>query len=315
MRILKWTSLVIAALAAAACIGALLYQKERDVEGPVIQMDADTVEISVTAPESEMLAGITAADAKDGDVTDSLVVETLSGLVADNERTASIAAFDSDDHVTKVTRKIRYTDYVKPEFRLSAPFSFAAGTKTSSVTAGLRATDCLDGDISYRISRSNAEGSTLDLNVPGTYRMDFSVSNSAGDMEKFTATVEVYEREEDLPGISLKEAMVYLSRGEEFSPEQYLKSVSVDGQQYLESDGRLISAEALRKGQLEQALLAQTGEEYVPAYQDEDIYGWEYITIRNPVDTAIPGWYEVSYSVTSMMGTERTAYLLVRVRD
>ena len=109
--------------------------------------------------------------------------------------------------------------------------------------------------------------------------------------------------------------MVYLSRGEEFSPEQYLKSVSVDGQQYLESDGRLISAEGLRKAQLEQALLAQTGEEYIPAYQDEDVYGWEYITIRNPVDTAIPGWYEVSYSVTSMMGTERTACLLVRVRD
>lgn len=315
MDLLKWTSVAAAALAAAACIGTLFYEKDRDVEGPVIQMSADRIDISVTASEEEMLAGITAADAKDGDVTDSLVVETLSGLVGDNERTASIAAFDSDNHVTKTTRTIHYVDYVKPEFTLSAPFSFAVGTKTSSVTAGLRAKDCLDGDITYRINRTNAEGSTLDLNVPGTYRMDFSVSNSASDMEKFTATVEVYEREEDLPDISLKEAMVYVPRWGEFSPEQYLKSISVDEQQYLASDGRLINAETLRKVQKEQALYAQTGEEYVPEYEDEDFYDWAFITIHNPVDTANPGWYEVSYSVTSMMGTDRTAYLLVRVRD
>ncbi len=68
---------------------------------PSISMDSQEITISVEDDEQAILAGITATDAEDGDVTSSLVVESLSNMLDHSYRNAVICAFDGDSPVTK----------------------------------------------------------------------------------------------------------------------------------------------------------------------------------------------------------------------
>lgn len=300
MRLLKLFSVVFAAVAAVLFgVTVLLQFWGRDTQGPEIVMDSDRVEISVGAGDESILAGVTAQDSKDGDVTDSLVVESLSNFVGDGERIASIAAFDSDNHVTKTTRTVCYTDYTAPVFALTAPFSFPVGTDVGVITGALTATDCLDGDITHRIVRANVDGSSLRTDAAGYYPVVFSVSNSAGDIEKFTATVEIYDLQvDDRPSITLTEALIYLEPGTELSAQDYIKALTVDNITYQNYNGRLVRSSSVASGNV----------------TSDDIYEWDYVEINNPVDVQTPGWYEVSYTVTSAIGNTRTAYLPVCVK-
>ena len=279
----------------------------RDTEGPTISMNSDVVEISVGDADDSILAGVTAMDARDGDVTASLVVESLSNLVGD-ERIANIAAFDSDNHVTKTTRTVRYTDYISPHFTLTDPFTLPVGSKSTAMTKNLTATDCIDGDITGRISRANAEGSTFNSSVPGYYPVEFSVSNSAGDVESFVASVEVYDSSTvDLPAFALTDALIYLPQGSSFEPLDYLRALSVDSVSYRMYQGVLVRSTLVSQLEREGGDPNTVG--------SANLYDTSLITINNPVDTSAPGWYEVSYTVTSATGTERSAFLLVRVEE
>lgn len=309
MRSLKILSVVITAIALALFVVTNSFQiMGRDPSGPVINMESDRIDISVSDDKNSILTGVTAQDAKDGDVTSSLVVENISNFVGTGERIASIAAFDSDNHVTKVERLVHYTDYKKPHFSLGSPLSVSAGSKITVLTSKLSATDCMDGDITNKIRRTNAEGSNFNIDNPGIYKMIFSVSNNAGDMEKFEASVEVYDKtDSNLPNVSLTDAMIYLSKEAQFDPLSYLKKIGLDGTIYQVYNGQLVSNDAI--------LQIQRGELEGSEIPEEAIYPLERVTIQNPVDTETPGWYEVSYSVSAPTGEVRSAFLLVRVED
>ena len=80
-----------------------------DRKGPEIELPADGdvtyEEGSDTAP---LLEGVTATDEKDGDVTDSLVIENI--FPNDDHTSASVvyAAKDSHNNVSKATRRVNY---------------------------------------------------------------------------------------------------------------------------------------------------------------------------------------------------------------
>ena len=310
MRLLKLLSVVLTVVAVILFIAAIVVPSQmEDRTAPVISMDSDRVEISVSDDNSAILAGVTAQDAEDGDVTASLLVESLSNFVAPGERTATIVAFDADNHITKAARTVHYADYTHPTFSLSKPFSFPTGTKTENIAANLTAQDCLDGNITRRITRTNAEGSSFNPGVPGIYPMTFSVSNSAGDVEKFTASVEIYDATTaNLLSISLSQAIIYLPRDSAFNPADYLSALTVDNTIYVrQEDGSLLDSSKLN--------VVYEGEEAVSQVTEADYYPLDHIQINNPVDPSTPGWYEVSYTITSISGSTRTAYLLVRVED
>lgn len=191
--------------------------------GPVLTYDNDVKDVSIHDDDAALLAGITAQDAQDGDVSDSLVIEQLSSFVGDNERVMSFAAFDKDHHVTKGSKLIRYTDYTPTVFSLSAPLQVQTGTP--DFKAALSAQDCLDGDISRNITVSTDQ--KINLDVAGSYPARFSVTNSAGDTSSFTATIDVVERTGLAVQIDLSSYLVYA--GSEIDPMSYVSSVTVNG--------------------------------------------------------------------------------------
>ena len=99
----------------ACCIGFaayLVYTRQiSDNTPPEISFLSDVLEVSVEASEDDLLVGVTAKDSKDGNVTNSVLVEGISGLSSDQLATITYAAFDQAGNVAKAQRTVQYTDY------------------------------------------------------------------------------------------------------------------------------------------------------------------------------------------------------------
>lgn len=99
--------LIVLCVALGAGTAAVVVTDDR--KGPEIELPADGdvtyAEGSDTAP---LLEGVTATDEKDGDVTDSLMIENI--FPNDDHTSASVvyAAKDSHNNVSKATRRVNY---------------------------------------------------------------------------------------------------------------------------------------------------------------------------------------------------------------
>ncbi len=260
----------------------------QDQSGPEIQMDQQEIQVSIAADDATLLQGVTATDRKDGDVTDSLVVESISNFIEKGRRKVSIVAFDSDNHVTRAERDIVYTDYTSPTFTLDAPLKFSLDAE--SLTEGLHAQDCLDGDITSKIQMSFQDD--ISYYSAGQYQVTYSVANSAGDVKNLPVTLELYDpaQETEGPSLTLNQYLVNLSVGEGFDPWGYLDSVTINNYQYVRGEDGILYG-------------TLTGE----------VLDSSAVQIENPVDTNTPGVYEVVYSAYDEDGTQGTIRLIVSV--
>ena len=191
-----------------------------DSSGPVISGGGDKIEVSIHDGEDVLLQGITATDKKDGDVTSSLLVESISNFYDDYTRTVTYAAFDSDNHISKVQREIHYSDYTMPRFELSGSLRFRAGEAVNIDTI-VKAKDCLDGDLSNKIKIHM--DTTINNRMTGFYQVVYEVSNSAGDNVKLPIDVEIYEPYNDEVELTLDRYLVYYD-GESIDYKSFLKN-------------------------------------------------------------------------------------------
>ena len=238
----------------------LLHQK-MDSDGPVITFEEEILEVSINVSDEELLSGVRAEDKKDGDVSEYLMIESMSGLLSDNQRIVTYVAFDKDNHVGKAERRIQYTDYTSPRFSLSEPLNMAVSSMSSSnVLESLHATDCIDGDLTDQIIITNTEVEGMSLEaVTGFYEVQ--VTNSCGDMASLKLPIKMNLSAEntytDYAKIELTEYLTYCKAGEVIEPEAYVKSAWIGEQEY-------------EAGSLQ---------------------------IDSAVDIAIPGVYTITYSI------------------
>lgn len=263
MKNRNWFWILIIIVTAAVFVGYRSMTALRaDTEPPEIQVDTELLELSVEDPKSALLQGITAVDNKDGDVTESLVVENVTMLDSHGTVTVTFAAFDAAGNVTRSERKALYTDYVGPRFVLSRPMVYTQGS-SFDVLSDVGATDDFDGDIQHRV-RAAVQGEESIL-IAGTHVVQFRVTNSMGDTHVKSLPVEVLETDIYDADLELKQYLVYLPVGAAFNASDYLKSFSYRNNS-VELSGR------------------------VPA-------GFE-LDVRGQVQTQNPGTYTVSYTMT-----------------
>lgn len=265
----------------------VLDKKDVDTKGPEIHMTEDSIEVSVGAGSDEILAGVTASDAKDGDVSASLVIESMTNFTERGRRMATFAAFDSDNNVTKATKEIIYSDYTPPSFSLDEPLYFPVNAE--SFTDALSVSDVLDGDLTQNIKMS--VDNEIQVNAEGDYPVVFSVSNSAGDTVQLPVTLTIYKPSENQahPLISLSQYLIHVQMGEGIDPWFYMEEVSCRGTVYrpgTDNEGRPILAE-------------DRGDALGSGTSMEDREYLTDIEIINPVDTNTPGTYEITYRVTA----------------
>ena len=285
-------------LAAVVLLGTYVV-KSRTQGGnvaPAFSVEGDSIEVSVHDTEEALLKGVTASDQEDGDLTDSVIVESISRFNEDGSRTVTYAVIDSDNNVAHASRELRYSDYTPTQFTLRKPLAFGIGA--TNMTAALSAEDCLDGDITTNIRLVSEDG--IEVMLPGSYSAAIQATNSAGDTSVLPVTVEIYASEvrSTMPVINLNEYIVYIPKGTAFDASALLKSVTINGTDYTVTKGA-----------------GTYGNEDADAAGPEKTVSIDSIEIQNNVKTDVPGNYEVLYTFSDRNRNTGTVRLYVVVTE
>ena len=279
-------------------------KKNADQTRPEIEMDSPSIVISVNDEESAIFQGMKAYDEKDGDVSENLIVESLSNFYEKGKRTAYIAVFDYDNHVNKITRDVIYEDYEEPVFELTAPFDFPikealGGITIQELSQNMSVVDSIDGDVSGSLRLSSDY--ILNSSKEGEYPMEFQVTTSAGYLSRLPVTVRIYNAAEEAksPFIELSEYLINVEKGTDIDPGSYVKSLVVDGIVYNRSKG---------------------SDSFVG---EDDSKNTEILKIdlnaimidATEYDKDTSGTYEIKYHITDSEGNDGVARLYVVVRE
>lgn len=188
---------------------------------PTITSSADAIEIPCDYTDEQILQGLQARGAKDGDLTDQLMVGNLSRFREKGVSTVTYVVFDSDNQPATYTRQVTFTDYRSPEFTLQIPLVFSH-TGTNGVEAYVGATDLFSGDISNTV---RYEDNDINFSTVGTYSLTVEASNSFGDTSSLQLPVHIVEEADLALQINLTQGLVYIDKGEAFAPASFIESV------------------------------------------------------------------------------------------
>lgn len=283
-------------------IYALIFVLSDDTTAPVLSVDSEVLEISVSATDEVLLQGVSAVDEKDGDVSTSVLIEEISNINETHEATITYAAFDSSNNVAKISRTVKFTDYESPVFGQKKTLAFAENL-APDVLAYMTAEDVLDGNISRRI-KGMLVSDTSSLSHPGIHQVEFRVTNSMGDTQRITLPVEVYNAGLYNATVDLgEEYLIYLKQGQAFKPEQYLENLIVGNNSYSLKNQ---NPEVVNLTKEQIAALGNDREQevctYINNYVDPEdnidpFVSIVNVEIDNEVINTIPGLYSVTYTV------------------
>ena len=94
---------------AVTALFSVLFIKDKltaDTSRPVITVDSELSEVSVKVTDEELLKGVTAYDEKDKDITDKIIVESISKFIEKGVCKVTYAVCDSDNHIATATKKM-----------------------------------------------------------------------------------------------------------------------------------------------------------------------------------------------------------------
>lgn len=133
-RTLKTILIICLVLVTAAFAAGQVYSRVvTDTVPPVITLDSDSITVSVEDGRDALLRGVTASDAKDGDLTGQIIVSGVSKLISNNTAKVSYMVFDKARNMASATRYVVYSDYHRPRFMLITPLVYSLG-ETVSIT-------------------------------------------------------------------------------------------------------------------------------------------------------------------------------------
>lgn len=199
-----------------------------DTVGPELIVDEGLLEISVKDEADVLLTGIRALDERDGDVTSSILVESVYGIDQNNMTTVTYAAFDRAGNVSKTQRQVRYVDYEHPRFQLYGSLTFSYGSGFDLLEY-LGAQDVIEGDIRRRV-HATLISDTKSIESEGRHQVKLQVTNSLGDTSELVVPVEVFDPEWYAADVQLSDYLIYLDRGSRFDARSYLEKFIFRGE-------------------------------------------------------------------------------------
>ena len=217
-------AIVMVVLTALSVGGVILYSVHKNMAtggaSPEIHFAKDQIDVETGSGEEALLEGVTATDKEDGDVTDSVMVESISQFVEKDVVNVAYVAYDSQNHVSRAMRRAHYVDYRPPRFKMTGPMLFLS-QNVPDLMNFVGAEDVVDGDISVKAHASFDDSSSA-LATVGTHEVELSVTNTLGDTARLLIPVKVVEDVPHSENIPLKTYLVYLKQGAEFDPAFYL---------------------------------------------------------------------------------------------
>ena len=197
------------------------YNSQLNTDEPEISSTIEVLEISVDDDEKAIFDGLTASDATDGDLTDSIMVASVSHFLEPGTVKVKYVVFDSHNNSASLTRRVRYTDYKSPEFSLEKAPVYTVG-KAFDLLNYVTVVDGIDGDISQNV---RVISNMVNNFTAGIYPVTLEVSNSCGDTSQITFWV-TYLNTAPTAIVQLKQYVLYLPQGSKFQPEKWVSSVT-----------------------------------------------------------------------------------------
>lgn len=219
MRIMRISVTVLFILTLIAFSGVFFFQKKNeDNTIPEITIENDFIEVSCDATNKDFLKGVTATDEKDGDLTDQVIVESVSAFIEPGICKVKYAVCDSNNHVAHATRKVRYIDYEAPKFKLKNSLCFSL-YENMNLSSYVSAVDCIDGDISENVVITSPDYTSA---VTGIFTLEISVANKKGDTSTLSLPLIMEDRTLSSPTIKLKDYLIYIDKNQEIDFEDYI---------------------------------------------------------------------------------------------
>ena len=204
------------------CLFYMKEQNSKDNTFPTIEIASKTLDISIQDAQAHLMDGVTAYDGKDGDLTSKVIIESISKFSKDRTCVVTYAVVDSDKHVVKNSRTIRYTDYTAPRFYLEKPLIFRLDEKVD-VRQMVGAVDCIEGDISDKVTIVATDYTD---NTAGIFTLSLQATNRLGDVIFLDLPIYVEEINARALSVELEEYLIYVEKGETPDFEDYITSVS-----------------------------------------------------------------------------------------
>lgn len=280
MRLIRLL-IVLVFIAGCALGGYTKYKTMQTIENsqPVISILEDTLAVKCDAGREELLAGVTASDQEDGDITDQIIIENASNFIEPGRCRIYYAVFDSAGKAATANRTLIYEDYTSPVLSVNEPLEFAQGSSVEILNK-LSAYDCIDGDVTANIEILST---TVKNTVAGTYRAKVQISNSHGDSTKIELPVLIYDPKDMNLQLTLDTPLLHLNAGDSFSAKSHLKGVK-------DAAGNSVTL-----------------------YWDKTEEHNANVNVSGSVVTETPGVYYVTYTVMNSNGSRGTAVLTVSV--
>ena len=243
-------------------------------EAPVIHATDKTITVGDTF---DPMAGVTAEDAEDGNLTTKIVVEK-NDVKTDVAGKYEVTYKVTDNQGASFTKSITVTVNPKMEVLNAVP-TIDAADKTITVgdtfdpKDGVTATDAEDGDLTAKII---VEKNDVDTTKAGKYEVTYKVTDRQGATRTKTITVTVNPKMEVLneaPTIDAADKTITV--GDTFDPKAGVTAKDAE-------DGDLTD---------------------------------KIEVVKNTVDTKKAGEYEVTYKVTDSDGATRTKTIKVTVKE
>ena len=157
-----------------------------DTTPPVITLEGEE-NIVISKIELYQEAGYTAEDNYDGDMTEKVTVSTQK--ISDTEYKNIYTVKDSANNTVQKERTITIKDLIKPVITLNGDSEETLSLGEKYIEKKAIVIDDCDGDISNQLQITGS----VDVNTIGTYIITYTVSDSSGNTETATRTVNVVE--------------------------------------------------------------------------------------------------------------------------
>ena len=219
MRILRGSVLALFIIVFVAFSFVFVREKiTTDTTMPVINVEGEIIEVSLQATDEELLKGISAYDEKDGDLTNKIIIESVSRFVEPGVSRVTYAVCDNDNNIASATRKIRYKGYKSPRFSLKESLCYSV-YETPNLKKVISVNDSLVGDITADMILTSED---YTKSVPGVFTINARVTTPKGDTASLDIPLIVEDRSEAAPEIKLKEYLIYANKGDKIDFEDYL---------------------------------------------------------------------------------------------
>lgn len=243
MRLLRIASIVLA-VAAIVSFAVLSAKSVGKNDPPTIECSIEgTVEVPVSATEEDLLKFVSASDKKDGDLSNRVVVTRKNFFDSSGTTIITYSVSDSDNNVTALRKKMRYTDYHAPRIYLTNDFIFPS-KREFDLALYVRAEDAWGNDITSQLKLITGEVVTSD----GRYSVNMKVSDHMGETTEINVPAIVTSDDYAQLRIRLNEYTTYIKAGDTPDYASFIKTVNNKTNKKYTNDDIVIDASEVVSG-------------------------------------------------------------------